>query len=319
MLSQLALALLLNVSGAQKARVFVAEPVSEGPNGRVMVFRAHEDGPKDLEAVERRLKAAGRLLERAAIEIEEDRPGRALALIRTARTLMGRGNERGGEENVAIAVGAEPVVEAHSEVHSETHSEARVEAVDGKPTVRVEIRTRIQKDDGTEEEKVEVREFTVDGKGIVHGEGGEGIQIRLAEPVDGVVDVEAVKPEVGDREDADEGEKPVGVGFLLEAEDGEYVVRRILPGSPAADEGSIHPGDRIVGVVDTDGVTRELGGKSIEEVVNWIRGQAGTKVKLIVIAEGDDDRATRVVELKRRPLEVPQANDGDDEDGDEDE
>ena len=64
-----------------------------------------------------------------------------------------------------------------------------------------------------------------------------------------------------------------GVGVVIEREDGQVVVRRILSGAPA--DGELFPGARLVSV---DGVTPH----SLEGWAEAIRGAPGTHVELEV-------------------------------------
>lgn len=68
----------------------------------------------------------------------------------------------------------------------------------------------------------------------------------------------------------------VGIGVAIEQVADVVVVRRVLPGSPAADS-DIRPGDRILGV-DGDRLT----GQTLVQVVDAIRGEPGTEVSLFV-------------------------------------
>ena len=94
----------------------------------------------------------------------------------------------------------------------------------------------------------------------------------------------------------------VGVGLCLAAQDGEFVVQGVMPGSPADEDGSIHEGDRLIGI-QTDGETQAFEGMELTEIVSQIRGEEGTEVSLVIRHEGDDEDT--VVTLKRQPLKVP--------------
>lgn len=62
-----------------------------------------------------------------------------------------------------------------------------------------------------------------------------------------------------------------GIGVVIEREDGDVVVRRILPSSPA--QGVLHRGARLVAV---DGETPE----TLEDWASAIRGTPGSTVQL---------------------------------------
>lgn len=99
---------------------------------------------------------------------------------------------------------------------------------------------------------------------------------------------------------ADASESVVGIGVALRFEDDGVFVQEILPGGPAASDGRIKTGDRIVGV-EKDGKTTEFAGKSPESIVKELRGEEGSKVR-IVVANDSDERKT--LELVRRKLSV---------------
>jgi C-terminal processing protease CtpA/Prc len=64
-----------------------------------------------------------------------------------------------------------------------------------------------------------------------------------------------------------------GIGVVIEREDDQVVVRRVLPGSPA--EGRLSPGDRLISV---DGQAPY----HLEAWADTIRGAPGTSVQLEV-------------------------------------
>ena len=78
-----------------------------------------------------------------------------------------------------------------------------------------------------------------------------------------------------------------GIGVVIEREDGEVVVRRILPNAPA--QGVLHRGARLVAV---DGDVPE----TLEEWASAIRGAPGTTVQLEVAYPCGGHR---IVEIER--------------------
>jgi hypothetical protein len=305
---------------SRRVRVLVRDEAEPGRDGELVI--AEPMDRDERERSERRLAIAERLLDRAAVELERERPNRAMALIRAARRVLREPTAR--EEGV----GRRRRVE---ERRVEARSEARAEPpAEGRGTMRVEIRTRTRGEGGQEEEKVEVREFRIGPDGKIQSEEGDegGASVRVA-PDSGMVQAirelerltrdlrapavsevappaEETKPEAVAEPNPEpaEGEKPVGIGVLLEEEDGEFVVRSVLPDGPAASEGSIGEGDRLVGVYDAEGEAVMFEGKALPEVVGMIRGEAGTPIKLIVMPAGSEER--REVELVRQALRVPE-------------
>lgn len=88
-----------------------------------------------------------------------------------------------------------------------------------------------------------------------------------------------------------------GIGATVEMRDGELVIVRPLPNSPALKAG-LQVGDTILSV---DG--ESLKGKDIMEAINLIRGPKGTTVKLLVKREGRMEPF--VVRVKREKVDLP--------------
>jgi carboxyl-terminal processing protease len=92
-----------------------------------------------------------------------------------------------------------------------------------------------------------------------------------------------------------------GIGAQLRSEDGYPVVSEIVPGMAADKDGRLQPEDKIIGV-EKDGETIDLVGKKLNDVVRYIRGPRGTKVRLIVQPDGTKEK--RVYELTRQKIEL---------------
>ncbi len=77
-----------------------------------------------------------------------------------------------------------------------------------------------------------------------------------------------------------------GIGASLQTEDGYVKVTKIIPGGAADKHGRLKPGDKIVAVGQgPGGELVDAVGKKLADVVNLIRGPAGSTVHLKVIAE----------------------------------
>jgi carboxyl-terminal processing protease len=75
-----------------------------------------------------------------------------------------------------------------------------------------------------------------------------------------------------------------GIGAQLQKQDDVVVVREVIAGGPAAIDGRLQPGDRIVGVgQDGSGAVEDVVGWPIDEVVDLIKGPKGTDVRLDVV------------------------------------
>ncbi len=95
----------------------------------------------------------------------------------------------------------------------------------------------------------------------------------------------------------------VGIGAHLRDIDGYCVIERLLPGGPAEASAEIHPGDRIVAVGQgIDGEMVDTIGMRLRRVVQMIRGEPGTTVRLTVLP-ADSGRRHEVV-LERERIEL---------------
>jgi len=89
-----------------------------------------------------------------------------------------------------------------------------------------------------------------------------------------------------------------GIGAVLQPREDYTVIREIVPGSPAAMSGKLKVGDRIVGVAQGNtGAFTDVLGWRIDEVVQLIRGDKGSVVRLDVLPAdaGTDGKHSTVV------------------------
>ncbi len=103
----------------------------------------------------------------------------------------------------------------------------------------------------------------------------EGMLSRLVQLPDHPVNVLLDPRELAELEAGTKG-SIVGVGVAIEMVADVVVIREVMPGSPAA-EAELQGGDRILGVDGT-----RLRGMSLMQVVDRIRGEAGSEVSLFV-------------------------------------
>ncbi|WP_282297523.1 carboxy terminal-processing peptidase [Stenotrophomonas sp. PS02289] len=85
----------------------------------------------------------------------------------------------------------------------------------------------------------------------------------------------------------------IGIGAQLQRQDDMVVIREIIAGSPVALDGTLKPGDRIVGVGQgKSGPVEDVIGWRIDDVVAKIRGKKDTQVRLefIPAEEGVDGK-----------------------------
>ncbi|HVC29732.1 MAG TPA: carboxy terminal-processing peptidase, partial [Steroidobacteraceae bacterium] len=78
-----------------------------------------------------------------------------------------------------------------------------------------------------------------------------------------------------------------GIGASLQLIDNYVTVMNVIPGGPAAVSGSLKPNDRITGVGQgARGPLTDVVGWRLDDVVQLIRGKAGTAVRLQVLPPG---------------------------------
>lgn len=104
-----------------------------------------------------------------------------------------------------------------------------------------------------------------------------------------------------------------GIGAQLQRQDDMVVIREIIAGGPAAVDGTLKPGDRIVGVGQgKSGPVEDVIGWRIDDVVAKIRGAKDTQVKLefIPAAEGVDGKHHTLVLTRQKVRLAEQAAKG---------
>ena len=85
----------------------------------------------------------------------------------------------------------------------------------------------------------------------------------------------------------------VGIGALLGVEDDNCYVKEIVPGGPADLGRELKPNDRIVSVAQTGAEPVEVIGMKLRKVVDMIRGQKNTQVRIIVQPADATDPSVR--------------------------
>jgi carboxyl-terminal processing protease len=78
-----------------------------------------------------------------------------------------------------------------------------------------------------------------------------------------------------------------GIGTQLVSKDGYATIVRVLPGGPAALSKKLHPGDRITAVGEgRKGPMKDVVGRSLNSIVEMIRGPKGSIVRLRILPAG---------------------------------
>ncbi len=89
----------------------------------------------------------------------------------------------------------------------------------------------------------------------------------------------------------------IGIGAVLSIEDdGNCIVREVVPGGPAFNSGQIHANDKILAVKQQDGENIEVVGMKLRRIVDMIRGAKSSKVTLTILPRDEPD-ATKTKEV----------------------
>ncbi len=88
----------------------------------------------------------------------------------------------------------------------------------------------------------------------------------------------------------------IGTGVIVFKVEGNFVIKRVVDGSPAAEAG-VKVNDRLIKVDD-----KLIDGLSVSHVLDLLRGPQGTPVKLVVMRPGTPTALT--FNLTREPIHV---------------
>ncbi len=98
---------------------------------------------------------------------------------------------------------------------------------------------------------------------------------------------------------------PRGIGAVMGSRDGFPTVMEMIPGGAAAQAG-LQRQDRLVEIVEDGGEPVPLHGRELSEVVNVLRGEAGTTTWLRVLRPGPDGKVSEhVLQIERKQLIMP--------------
>jgi carboxyl-terminal processing protease len=95
-----------------------------------------------------------------------------------------------------------------------------------------------------------------------------------------------------------------GIGASLQLTDDYVTITNVLPGGPAAVDGTLKPNDRITAVAQgSDGAMTDVIGWRLDDVVQLIRGKVGTVVRLQLLPAGaTPGSAERTLQLTRNKV-----------------
>lgn len=96
-----------------------------------------------------------------------------------------------------------------------------------------------------------------------------------------------------------------GIGAILGYENEKAKIEELMPGGPAINSKKINVGDRIISVGQgSDGVMENVIGWRLDDIVDSIRGDEGTIVKL----EVETDSTTKIIELERGKVSLEESD-----------
>jgi carboxyl-terminal processing protease len=102
--------------------------------------------------------------------------------------------------------------------------------------------------------------------------------------------------------------KLVGIGAMLGLDEDVCTVKEIVPGGPADLGHQLKPNDKIIAVAQGDAEPVEIIGMKLRKIVDQIRGDKGTKVRLIVQpAEATDSSIRKEIDITRDVVKLDSA------------
>lgn len=97
----------------------------------------------------------------------------------------------------------------------------------------------------------------------------------------------------------------VGVGAVLRSDEGFAKVMEVVPGGPADRDGRLKVNDRIAGVAQGDGEFEDVVDMKLDKVVEKIRGEKGSIVRLLVLPGDAADPSERtVIDIERDEVKL---------------
>ncbi len=97
----------------------------------------------------------------------------------------------------------------------------------------------------------------------------------------------------------------VGIGAVLRSEDGYAKIMELVPGGPADLDGRLKVGDRILAVAQGEKDFEDMVDMKLDKVVEKIRGEKGSLVRLQVIpGDADDPSKRQIVEITRDEVKL---------------
>lgn len=97
-----------------------------------------------------------------------------------------------------------------------------------------------------------------------------------------------------------------GIGAVLQSDNDQVKVVRLVPAGPADKTKQVAPADKIIGVAQGNKEMVDVVGWRLDEVVKLIRGPKGTVVRLEVIpaSNAPNDQSTKIVPITREAVKL---------------
>ncbi|BFM48888.1 carboxy terminal-processing peptidase [Marinomonas sp. THO17] len=95
-----------------------------------------------------------------------------------------------------------------------------------------------------------------------------------------------------------------GIGAVLQMDDDYTKVVRLVPGGPAATQSDLAPNDRIIAVGQEDGPMVDVVGMRLDDVVDMIRGERDTTVRLEITPSKGNTQASKVINIVRKKVKL---------------
>src|SRR5262249_28674781 len=96
----------------------------------------------------------------------------------------------------------------------------------------------------------------------------------------------------------------VGIGALLQSEDGYCKIKELIAEGPAERSKKLKPNDRIIAVAQGTNESVDVVEMKLNKVVEMIRGTKGTEVRLTIIPADADPSTRKIISLIRDEIKL---------------
>ncbi|WP_191603011.1 carboxy terminal-processing peptidase [Marinomonas algicola] len=95
-----------------------------------------------------------------------------------------------------------------------------------------------------------------------------------------------------------------GIGAVLQQEDEDTKVVRLVPGGPAATQSDLAPNDKIISVGQDGKDMIDVVGMRLDDVVDMIRGERDTVVNLEIIPSKGNGQTSKIISIIRKKVKL---------------